>query len=349
MPLTSVSELEKYLQDHVISFKSLTLLTGGNANYCFRLSNPPFPNTILKHAEPYAAAISHLPLPSERMDYEASAMKILKGLLCESESKGETVQLPEVVGYDAQAKVLQMSDGGSTTLKAFYQQCGKGSEKLIKNMGRALGGWLADLHVRARKTDIGEGGNPIARALYRYSYERLIDSAKEWGQDEDLARKVDERYGVLLQSDDEGVCHGDFWPGNILVADREEDCGRKLTVVDWEMCRRGSSATDVGQFAAEAWLLDRFHGGKGLLESFLRAYRERRVEVDGQLDANWLQRASVQCAVHLGYWPSWVQWGNEKETREVIATGFEMLKRADREDWIGLSEGILQELWQDSK
>ena len=53
---------------------------------------------------------------------------------------------------------------------------------------------------------------------------------------------------------------------------REEGEGTVLSVVDWEITRRGIGATDVAQFAAEAYLLDRFCGGKGLLGAFVEAY-----------------------------------------------------------------------------
>lgn len=51
-------------------------------------------------------------------------------------------------------------------------------------------------------------------------------------------------------------------------------------VVDWELVRRGCGATDVGQFAAESWLLDRFRGGRGLLKAFLEGYQEEAANVD---------------------------------------------------------------------
>ena len=56
-----------------------------------------------------------------------------------------------------------------------------------------------------------------------------------------------------------------------------------MAVVDWEMVRRGCGATDVGQFAAESWLLERFHGGRGLLGAFLGGYRYGGREEEGGL------------------------------------------------------------------
>lgn len=42
------------------------------------------------------------------------------------------------------------------------------------------------------------------------------------------------------------------------------------------MVRRGCGATDVGQFAAEAWLLERFCGERGLLGAFSGGLSRRR-------------------------------------------------------------------------
>jgi hypothetical protein len=46
------------------------------------------------------------------------------------------------------------------------------------------------------------------------------------------------------------------------------------------MTRRRTSATDVGQFTAEAFSLDRFCGGRGLLRAFLNAYAVARKDSD---------------------------------------------------------------------
>jgi Ser/Thr protein kinase RdoA (MazF antagonist) len=108
--------------------------------------------------------------------------------------------------------------------------------------------------------------------------------------DPSIGEQIDEKYGSLLTTDAACICHGDFWPGNILV-ERTTCYGTifKLSVVDWEFVRVGCGATDVGQFAGEAWLLDRFRGGRGLLKRFLEGYRE----VAGPVDDVFLERVGA--------------------------------------------------------
>jgi len=146
-----------------------------------------------------------------------------------------------------------------------------------------------------------------------------------FGYDVALAEKIDAEFGSLLATDDEVVCHGDFWPGNVLVGD-----DGKLTVVDWEMVRRGNGATDVGQFAAEAFLLDRFRGARGLLPAFLNAYAEARGK---EFEKEFVKRVVVHWAVHVTFWPTSVEWANEKETGKLVAIGVEALRAVEDGNW----------------
>jgi len=115
----------------------------------------------------------------------------------------------------------------------------------IQSFGRELGQWLWGLHRHTKTTDIGD--NKTARFFYRFAYSNLAAALEKFGFDPSLGELIDRQYGSLLSTDDECLCHGDFWPGNVLVD------GQNLTFADWEMVRRGCGATDVGQFAVEAW------------------------------------------------------------------------------------------------
>ena len=142
------------------------------------------------------------------------------------------------------------------------------------------------------------------------------------------------------------MCHGDFWPGNILVGGRQ-----RLAVVDWEMVRSGCRGTDVGQFAAEAWLLDRFRGGRGLLPAFLSAYREtaqhkegRSSDKTGEPMTEFFRRVAIQLGTHLAFWPTRVSWGTEDETQDVVHQGSEILVRALASDRDWFQSSLLKEL-----
>jgi hypothetical protein len=112
------------------------------------------------------------------------------------------------------------------------------------------------------------------------------------------------------------------------------------------MVRRGCGATDVGQFAAEAWLLERFCGERGLFWGGIATEERRRGWGRGR-GREWVERVAVQMGVHLGFWPSRVQWGTREETREVVGLGNEILRRVEGGEvgWVernylrGLGEG----------
>lgn len=262
------------------------------------------------------------------MDFEAAALQTLAPHL----PADDLVCAPRVYSHDAENHVLMLEDGGQRTLKAAY-----GDTALdVRAYGAGLGRWLAGLHREtAASTDIGD--NRAGKAVYRVAYSGLAGAAKAWGIDPTLSERVDREYGSLLQTDDECVCHGDFWPGNVLVS----ESGGKLMVVDWEMVRRGCAGTDVGQFAAEAWLLDRFRGGRGLLGAFLSGYKR---EVGG-LSRGLVKRVAVHFGTHLAFWPTRVEWGSREETRECVLLGQEVMKKAVDEDWEWLESSMLKDLF----
>ena len=67
----------------------------------------------------------------------------------------------------------------------------------------------------------------------------------------------------------------DFRPMNTLV--RLDGTSTPIvTIVDWEICTYGDPAYDIRLWAAEALVLEAKYGGKrGLLSSFLTAYRRQ--------------------------------------------------------------------------
>jgi len=218
-----------------------------------------------------------------------------------------------------------MGDGGSRTLKAAY----KDTTLDIPSLGFKLGSWLANLHLSTTTPELRDQfNNQVAKAVYRHNYNNLSIALEEQGYDEALGERINENYGSLLASDDVCVCHGDCWPGNILLSNHAEVKYVKITVVDWEMVRNGNGATDIGQFAAEAWLLDRCHGGRGLLDAFLKGYLEIR-----KLSKEDCVRVVVQFGTHVGYWPTRVEWGSKEETKAIVGVGSRLLQAVENGDW----------------
>ena len=326
--ITNTEQLKAYLDklgDTSLDFNSLQMLAGGSANFVWRLFDRSGKSVIIKHAEPYVKTAPGLSFPVDRMDFEHKAMTSVSPLLDPS----PIISVAEVYRYDSESHILMIEDGGARTLKEAYPD----PTLDIPTLGKALGQWLAKMHQRTRQTAIGD--NRTAKSIYRFAYTHLAVTMQQYDLDPSLAEQVDAQYGSLLQSDDECVCHGDFWPGNVLVNDQE-----RLTMVDWEMVRRGCGATDVGQFAAEAHLLDGFRGRKGLRAAFLRGYGEFRELKDG-----FLRRIAIHMGVHLTFWPTRVRWGTDRETKEIMEAGYELMKKGlDTENESWLAGSLLDEL-----
>jgi 5-methylthioribose kinase len=314
MAITTAPELEEFLKTSSIPAGTITPLTGGITNFVWRLRSPEGQSTVIKHAEPFVRGITSMSISTSRMDFEYRALTILPDKL----PYDNLIQLPKVYAYDSAAHILQLADAGSRTLKEAYGDY----TMRIPKLGNNLGGWLARLHAQTR----GDGpeavevrrllDNPIAKANYRHVYASLVSSLSSFSLDAAaIGEQIDEKYGSLLATDADCVCHGDFWPENILV-DRTICYGTtlKLSVVDWEIVRVGCGATDVGQFAAEAWLLDRFRGGRGLFERFLEGYRD----VSGPLDDTFLERVGA----HFGSRKFSCCWSNREAIMYTADIGY---------------------------
>ena len=340
MEITNTEQLVAYLDRKHTAFSPdlLQRLNGGVGNFVWRLASKSGESVIIKHAEAYvAASAGRMPFPVDRMDFEH---RMLSHLTAKPLVKEIPVITPECYEYDAENHTLWLEDAGRQTLKEAYTDPALD----IPQVGRELGKWLAIFHQETSSLDIGN--NKTAKAIYRYSYSNLATSLSKYGLDPSIGEQVDRDYGSLLATDDGYMCHGDFWPGNILVGSAQ-----RLTVVDWEMVRRGCGATDVGQFAAEAWLLDRFRGGRGLLPAFLSSYRETAKHKEGLSSyetgrpmAEFFRRVAIQLGTHLAFWPTRVSWGTEDETRDVVSQGFEVLVRALASDVVWFQNSLLQEL-----
>ncbi|KAL8898244.1 MAG: hypothetical protein Q9207_006808, partial [Kuettlingeria erythrocarpa] len=252
--ITSIQTLTDYLASRSTptspKVSSITPLTGGTANFVFRVNTTTTiatasgssgdissngtaagasvtsgtSSTIIKHAEPYIAASGgSIRFPVQRMDFEVGALRAVGASMALGD--GSRVKVPEVLEYDAAAKVLTMSDGGQRTLKAAYEALlGEGEVGVI---GERLGMWLAGLHYATRETRIGEGGNEGGKRMYRWAYNHLGEVAERFGLDVGFCAYVDGKYGALLlaATDEVCICHGDFWPGNVLLADDDDGDG----------------------------------------------------------------------------------------------------------------------------
>jgi thiamine kinase-like enzyme len=346
--LTTKEELHTYLAAGGRSPISIQPLSGGTANYVYRVEFSGGDTSIYKHAAPYLSSNPDFAFDPARMDFEAAILKAILPFQDISTSAAHAVRLLE---YDSEHKLLRIEDGGERTLKQAYND----PDLDIVEIGSRLANWLARLHRTmdpslcfkdsAHSPSKGHANNQIAVQIYRYSYNNLHTALSKYGHSTEIASLVNEHFGSLLKIDDECLCHGDFWPGNVLLKNTNQEPATSntsnvptLTIVDWEMSRLGTSATDVGQFAAEAFLLDTFSGNRGLRKSFLDTYAAAcKGYGNGKaIDKRWVQRVAVHWAVHIAYWPTQVQWTDEQGTRELVDLGIRVLQAALNEEWTTL-------------
>jgi hypothetical protein len=344
--LTTVKNLEHYLSLHRRQPATIQLLTGGTANYVYRATFEDGSTTVYKHAAPYLQSNTKFAFDPFRMDYENRILDILSlgyqdGLNLFPES---SVHVVRVLSYDEDRKLLCMEDGGQQNLKSAYTDHGLDMSKI----GEELGRWIAAFHTTLIRVSLGSSpgdnsNNDIAVRIYRYSYESLPGALQNRGYDSKIGERINNEFGSLLATDSECVCHGDFWPGNILMQTNDSSTEKpvRMTIVDWEMVRRGTSATDVGQFAAEAFLLDRFRGGRGLLAAFLTSYALTREGFDVKLGRSWLKRVAVHWAVHVAFWPTRVPWTDQVGTDELMGIGVDVLTAVLEDDWGRLGDSPL--------
>jgi hypothetical protein len=349
--LTTEGGLREYLISRGDTPESITLLTGGTANYVYRVSYSDDTRTVIfKHAAQYLSSNKDFAFDSTRIDIEAAILGAMPNYKHKSPSNAHAVR---VLNYSTEHKLLGIEDGGQRNLKEAYPDPALDIQAIAVDLAR----WLENLHGTTRTTHIkvpsqnltigGGDNNPIAVKIYRYSYYNLHLALAKFGHDTSPAERVNQEFGSLLEVEDECLCHGDFWPGNVLVRSGSGSDTKKhlpdLTIVDWEMSRRGTSATDVGQFAAEAFLLDRFRGGRGLRVGFLDEYIAARNAdwTSEQLGKEWIRRMAVHWAVHVAFWPTRVPWTNEQGTKELVGIGIEVLQMALVFDWAGLKKSAL--------
>lgn len=131
---------------------------------------------------------------------------------------------------------------------------------------------------------------------------------------------------------------GDFWPGNVLVSAMQDGGGgerQELVALDFELAKPGLAEFDVGQMAAELWMVSYFtrtgDGEEGdlagvVLRAFLRGYEEVR---GGWVDWN---RVAIRVGAHLVVISplGWQARVGRERAGEAVKRGLELCERGYR-------------------
>lgn len=336
------------------TFVSADLLEGGVSNFVYRLTKTDGSTVILKHAEPYAAFDKTWSYGIERIRCEAAALSSIYAAL--PPSGCGAVETPQVISYNESEHNLVITDFGAAS-KDLHTAFPSLTPKQREDYGRRLGTWLAALHRCSTIDTTAFASNIKAKERKGMDQRKALLSAglpsansDKADPDQVAAEKqafIDllEDFVVAVTEADAGcVVHGDFWPGNILVStapvpNKEEEL---VAVIDLEGVRLGTGASDVGVFAAEAWLLCHFHSSSaqaavaenedfGMLNSFLASY----LEAKGSVSDAFLKEAILQFAINLS-----VGRGGKILMLPVKQFGVQIVKLSMKGniDWEGLLE-----------
>lgn len=352
--LTNSHGLRAFLKaQYSIQDAELQPIAGGTANYVYRQirhdESLGARSMILKHAAKHLSSNPDFDLPPERMDFEARILsyKVVDKVECHCSNAKASIADVELTKthvhtvalrlYEEDAKLLWMEDAGNRNLLDAYQML---SRATVQEIGTEIGRWLAKLHMKTphhEVTGVSNVNNEVGMTVARYTYNNLVTTFRQLGKDTHLASNINDTFGALIATEKESVCHGDFWPGNVMLQSNSLEEGPYiLTVIDWEMVRVGSSATDVGQFAAETFMLDRFRGEKGLCSAFMRAYFDTRtaefesnIFTTTDLLCEWMTRAAVHFAAHLAVWPARrAHWANREDTKPLFDLAVQIFEDA---------------------
>jgi hypothetical protein len=187
--------------------------------------------------------------------------------------------------------------------------------------------------------------------------------------------------GEVLEKE-ETFTMGDFWfgllflltasrmltstcrTGNILVKPSTESPAlEQLVILDWEIAKLGTSAADIGQFAAESLLLARYatshEPGRALVGSFVDTYEATLIsstksqsDRDGDSAGRALAtlfdgNAIVGCtAAHTAVWGTLGVWNVDSDVKERAVKGaLKMCGASARGEFEGAHANDLTTIW----
>lgn len=348
--LATIADVRRYLSNTPFASHTINALTGGFANFTYRIHlNDSFKGKetyVLKYAAPYVAASGGaMALPTERQKFDAEALRLVRKM----HTDDDVITVPNVHLFDEEAHVIIMDDCGTDarTLKQLVIDQAL-PQTVAEEIGAAIGRFLGRIHAWNKDASFDMGilrDNELGRMLSTLvTYGCLISTLS--GRD-NIATLADPGLDIpegklatiskLVETRSQEIgrttgvfTHGDFWPGNIMVSLRRESEGgmprlAKLYVLDWELAKEGLRGLDIGQFCAEMRLLQRFYPSRQeetstIMRSFLLAYR------GGSGPDEALARVAIaHVGAHLVAWTPRVYWGDKEDTRKTVAEGVELL------------------------
>ncbi|KAJ3138979.1 Carboxy-terminal domain (CTD) phosphatase [Geranomyces variabilis] len=349
MDLTTPDGIRAIYPQHFPAVTRLEQLSGGNANYVWRahLFSPLEDGSqtlVIKHAEAHLKMDPKTEMDDNRMVDEQAALGLFAtaGPLHDVVRDDTRILVPTVYHYDATTKTLYMSDfgAGRPTLKEFLINPAFAADRFdpqrLRDLGRAIGGFLRTLHDTGRQNlsrldgVLNEKMGTLTKQqlIYEYYYKQYKGVMSKLGISglEEAVAAVE----AFAESDAfyarETFVMGDFWPGNMLVNPKSLD---SACVVDWEMARIGVPTLDVSQFCAELYMAEKFKGSaaaKDVMKGLIETYGSDRLD---------LRAFAIGLAMHVAVVATYYGWETDEEKlRQVVKGAAVYAERAHDADFV---------------
>lgn len=258
------------------------LLGGGNLNHVWRLKSDE-QSVIVKHAPPFIASQPEVALSSQRIHFEAAALRLFSegGFLGNLVS--DEIRPPHIHYFDPDEHILVMEDVGDfESIESL-----SGSDLSAEKAGKKLGMFIGQFHAKTYKNeglkkDFNNEDIQHTRAEVQYrGAENHIDAAEVDVSVKEEAAKKCRILGEQLLKPGSCLIMGDLWPPS-LMADKKQ----RLRLIDWEFVHFGRPLQDVAHFAVHCVMQsltaenpDRTNWWKELFKAFWNGYKEGASEL----------------------------------------------------------------------
>ncbi|CAE7208205.1 hypothetical protein PTNB73_07587 [Pyrenophora teres f. teres] len=340
--------IEEYLKQNGVTAGKVIPLEGGTSCYLWRLDGvrcrsdsaitPLVQTAVLKCADSMAKA-GPIAVDPNRLQTEVIAVR--SQAVTAACRQSSSVRVPTILQQTHHGII--MSWAGETDLRTLHKTHGSFD---MSNTGAHLGDWLAYLHLEGISS--GPGEIEIGNATLEKAFsgpggmeEQAIKSVLSATDDIELVLKL-----LRIPSPVRTVTHWDFRPSNIVLnVSKESDASPELTVVDWELCHYGDPVNDIRMWVAETIMMEATQCDRGLLSSFLTAYKRRA----GKSIVNdvFVRKVAVAVGVFLLYFlgQGAELWGfTEQDLQKWRNIAIEYINAGAHNDVIWLSRNALQYL-----
>lgn len=253
------------------------------------------------------------------------------------------VQVPRVLRKTTNGFI--MSWAGETDLLSAYKDKKYSSSLDMVAIGTRLGHWLACLHL-AGIDDLDHWSSLHNEDVAKYGDREEYVIRTAMGKTEYSLEQIE---GVLRTMRKPGrvqtLTPWDFRPMNTLLTVKHGQEGAvipDLTIVDWEFCHYGEPSNDLRLWVAEAIVLEAKHGERGLLSSFLKAYKGNAAAI---IDGDFVCKVAVAVGTFLLLFMPAKIWDCTEEDREPwTETAIQYVKAGAERNMAWLSQSSLKPL-----